>query len=164
MPLELLFKALLLWLLPATVLAQIFEFTAPSKDATVDLSQTVAIEWNAGQDASYNFMNLSWHGQTADGTQFGYDLAENLTTADGRYVWDPSNTTQALNATGLVLNADDSDFYFEARLYARSPSQIVTTDGDKFKVTGYTNMKSPATRSQPMLGWAVVMGLLCLGL
>ncbi|KAI1852873.1 hypothetical protein JX265_012901 [Neoarthrinium moseri] len=150
-----------LLLLPIAALADNFEFTFPQDDdAKVDLSRTVQVTWEAGDDGRrYTQLDLEWTGETTGGTRFTYSIEKNLTLSSGSYSWDPVNETSALTSGKTVLT-DDDDFYFVAKLHNINETVRIEFESDKFPVTGYANISSLAAVQKPGMGLLVLAGLL----
>lgn len=110
-----------------------FTFTAPDTSAPLNLSApSIEIRWDTG-DQPYNEADIRFKG-VAGG--FTYNLADNISIADGSFTWRPANVSEALQSTQIVLS-EGKDFAFEALLHNTNSSAGAGIESDMYSVTGY---------------------------
>lgn len=139
---------------------QNFKFTSPSTDTALNLSAPIHITWDQGVD-KYAQVDLRWQGQTTTGTGFAYTIKENVTTSDGQFTWDPTNTSKALQSTSIRLTSG-RDFNFYAKLHEVNKTSGAGVSSDGYTITGYPLIGNAALPMRPSAAVVVFAGVLSL--
>jgi hypothetical protein len=129
-----------------------FTFTAPAAGTVLNLSApSIEIQWTSEDTDPASEVDLSWHGQFEDGsTSYYYGVVENISVADGQYLWNPEDTRMALESNKNNIS-DGNDYYFEAKLH-NSGAEVMS---EKYSVTGYEFIGA-AGALQPQM-WAALL-------
>jgi hypothetical protein len=138
--------------LVASPLVTAFQFTAPERGATLNLSSPIEITWTSDNE-QYSEVDLQFKGPDASGGGFGYTIAENISISDGAFTWQPMNVSEALQSTNISLTTGD-EYTFEARLH-NGDAAGMGLDTERFSVTGYPLMGAAASL-QPRVGAALL--------
>lgn len=165
-------------LLCAATLTSAFQWMLPDPaTTTIDISsRNTTLTWDpVGSGDSISTDDLAevdlWFWVTFYNEEYGsasstggWTLAENVSVADGRYVWDAvASVLTPLEATGNAV-AGGREHYFEARLHDTNQSTRATLTSPRFAVEGYDRIVGAGPAPvQPLAGMALLAGLFAAG-
>jgi hypothetical protein len=117
---------------------QAFEFTGPDPADKLNLTQPIAITWDATKGASSEpkarALELWFLALTDDKSdQSGWELATNLSLSAGSYEWNPDTIVKSIKDKNVSLSTDEVHT-FEARLLDSSGSKLSTVESDKYAI------------------------------
>ncbi|SPN99666.1 uncharacterized protein DNG_02517 [Cephalotrichum gorgonifer] len=115
------------------------KFTKPEAGTNLDLSSTITISWELeGSEEQFDQINIEFVYGPPNSDSLSWEIATNLTLADGTYDWDPREVHRLLTNGDHDISGGKNT-YFGVRLHDEGELAGFATMSGMYAMEGHEN-------------------------